>query len=288
MPCATPRWRRPTRRAARAPGSSSGPTTGKPCCCGCRCTGKGRPRSTSIRSRCGSPARTRPPACHTWPATRTACGCWPRSRPAAASTARGCGWMNTLAYCAAPEGCRPSNRCATAHFFPLTGIPIMKLWYQLVSSETGMQHFIAATQALCDSAAAPDTQVDVRGTRQGALGDQYRLFWNYDVREIIDNALRIRKEGGYDAFVLANSLDPALVELREIMDIPVVSFMEVCCFHACTMGERFGLVVPNMKMVPRYREIPIGYGLRDSLSSVEGIEFENIRGFGAVFTDQAP
>ena len=163
----------------------------------------------------------------------------------------------------------------------------MKLWYQLVSSETGMQHFIAATQALCDSAALPDTQVEVRGTRQGALGDQYRLFWNYDVREIIDNALRIRKEGGYDAFVLANSLDPALVELREIMDIPVVSFMEVCCFHACTMGERFGLVVPNMKMVPRYREIPIGYGLRDRLSSVEAIEFDNIRGFDAVFTDQA-
>ncbi len=161
----------------------------------------------------------------------------------------------------------------------------MKLWYQLVSSETGMQHFIQATQALCDSAAAPGTTVEVRGTQQGALGDQFRLFWNYDVREIIDNALAIRRQGGYDAFVLANSLDPALVELREIMDIPVVSFMEVCCFHACTMGERFGIVVPNEKMVPRYREIPIGYGLRDRLASVEAIDFSNIRGFDTVFTD---
>jgi len=162
----------------------------------------------------------------------------------------------------------------------------MKIWYQLVSSETGMKHFIAATQRLCDSAALPGTETQVRGTRQGALGDQYRLFWNYDVREIIDNALEIRKAGGYDAFVLANSLDPALVELREIMDIPVVSFMEVCCFHACTMGERFGLVVPNTKMIPRYREIPVGYGLRDRLAAVDAIDFDNIRGFDAAFADK--
>ncbi len=163
----------------------------------------------------------------------------------------------------------------------------MKIWYQLVSSETGMKNFLQSTQALCDGAAAPGTVVQVRGTQQGALGDQFRLFWNYDVREIIDNALEIRRSGGYDAFVLANSLDPALVELREIMDIPVVSHMEVCCFQACMMGERFGLVVPNEKMIPRYREIPYGYGLRDRLASVESIGFDNIRGFDAVFTDQA-
>jgi allantoin racemase len=162
----------------------------------------------------------------------------------------------------------------------------MRIWYQLVSSETGMSNFIAATQALCDRAVAPGTKVEVRGTTQGALGDQYRLFWHYDVREIIGNALKIRKEGGYDAFVLANSLDPALVELREMLDIPVVSFMEICCFMSCTMGEKFGLIVPNRKMTARYREIPIGYGLRDRLASVESIKFDNIRGFNDVFSDK--
>lgn len=162
----------------------------------------------------------------------------------------------------------------------------MKLWYQLLSSETGMKNFIAATQGLCDRAASPGTTVDVRGTTEGALGDQFRLFWHYDVREVIGNALRIRKEGGYDAFVLANSLDPALVELREMLDIPVVSFMEVSCFVACMMGEKFGLVAPNRKMIARYREIPIGYGLRDRLAAVESLDFDNIRGFNDAFTDQ--
>lgn len=163
----------------------------------------------------------------------------------------------------------------------------MRIWYQLISSETAMKNFIACTQGLCDRAASPGTTVEVRGTRQGALGDQYRLLWHYDVREVLENGLDVRRKGGYDAFVIANSLDPALVELREILDIPVLSFMEISCFVACTMGERFGLVVPNARMGPRYREIPYGYGLSDRLVAVESAGYENIRGFDEVFTDTA-
>lgn len=163
----------------------------------------------------------------------------------------------------------------------------MKIWFQLLSSETGMKHFIAATQKHVDRAMLPGTKMEVRGTTKGVLGDQYRLFWHYDCREVLDNALRIRHEGGYDAFVLANSLDPGLVELREIMDIPVLSFMEVNCFTACTMGERFGVIVPNRKMIARYREMPIGYGLRDRLAAVEPIEFDDVRSQEDIFTSEA-
>lgn len=163
----------------------------------------------------------------------------------------------------------------------------MRIWYQLVSSEEAMRNFLGLLQSRCDAIASPGTTVEVRGTTQGVLGDQYRLFWHYDLREFIDHGLRIRKSGGYDAFVIANSLDTALVELREMLDIPVLSHMEVCCFHACTMGERFGLVVPNAKMAPRYREIVAGYGLGSRLAAVEPIGFANIRGFDQVFTDRA-
>lgn len=161
----------------------------------------------------------------------------------------------------------------------------MRIWFQLLSSETGLKRFIAATQKLVDRALSPGTTVEVRGTTQGVLGDQYRLFWNYDTREVIDNALKIRREGGYDAFVIANSLDPGLVELREMMNIPVLSFMEVNCFAACTMGERFGLIVPNRKFIARYREIPIGYGLRDRLAAIEPIEFDDVRSMEEIFLD---
>lgn len=162
----------------------------------------------------------------------------------------------------------------------------MRIWYQLMSSEKGMSHFVAATQALADKAAAPGTTVEVHGTREGAYGDQYRLFWHYNVREIIRNGLEAGKSGQYDAFVLANSLEPGLVELREVLDIPVVSFMQACCFTACSMGERFGLIVPNAKFIPRYREIVHGYGIASRLATIESLTYENTRNFNAAFTDR--
>jgi Asp/Glu/hydantoin racemase len=153
----------------------------------------------------------------------------------------------------------------------------MRIWFQLLSSEQKMSSFINAVQQLVDRAVDPGTTIEVHGTSQGVLGDQYRLFFQYDLKEVIDNGLRVRQEGGYDAFALANSLDPALVDLREILDIPVLSLMETNSFMACTMGERFGVIVPNRKMVPRYREILLGYGLRDRLAAIEPILFDDVR-----------
>lgn len=163
----------------------------------------------------------------------------------------------------------------------------MKIWFQLLSSETGMRRFLDTTQQLVDKAVAPGTTVEVRGTTHGVIGDQYRLFCHYDLREQIDNALKIRKEGGYDAFVIANSLDPALVELREMLDIPVVSFMEVCCFVSCMMGERFAVIGVNPKVLPRYREIVMGYGLRDRLAALEPMQVEQTRRLEDGFTSEA-
>ena len=70
----------------------------------------------------------------------------------------------------------------------------IRIWYQLVASENRMSNSIAATGRVCARAAAKGTQVEVRGTRHGALGDQFRFFWHYDVREIIDNGLSERHE----------------------------------------------------------------------------------------------
>lgn len=164
------------------------------------------------------------------------------------------------------------------------GEPI-RLWYQLVASETRMSRSVAATQQVCDRASAAGTRVEVRGTRHGALGDQFRFFWHYDVREIVDNGLNVRAGGEYDAFVIANSLDPGLVELREMLNIPVLSFMEVCCHTACTLGDRFTLVSPNPRMNPHYESIVRGYGLHSRLASIEPLGFNNISSFNEAFVD---
>ncbi|MBC5767845.1 aspartate/glutamate racemase family protein [Ramlibacter albus] len=163
----------------------------------------------------------------------------------------------------------------------------MKIWFQLLSSETGMRGFLDATQKLVDRAMPPGVTVEVRGTTHGVIGDQYRLFCNYDTREVIDNALRIRQEGGYDAFVIANSMDPVLVELREMLDIPVVAFMETCAFTACTFGERFGVIGVNRKLMAWYRSIVYGYGIADRLAAMEPMEVADTRSLDLGFTDSA-
>jgi len=164
--------------------------------------------------------------------------------------------------------------------------PPIRLWFQLLSAEGGMTDSIAATQRTCDLAASPGTTVEVRGTRNGALGDQYKIFLHYDVREVVDNGLKVRAEKTHDAFVIANSLDPALVELREMLDVPVLSFMEVACFTACQMGDTFGLLLVNDRFTPHYADIVHHYGLTSRLTGMEPVRYDNIRRLNEAFTDE--
>jgi allantoin racemase len=159
----------------------------------------------------------------------------------------------------------------------------MRIWFQLLASETAMKDSIAATQAIANKAASPGTIIEVHGTTNGTMGANYRLFWHYDTREVIANGLKVRQSGQYDAFVIANTLEPGVVELREMLDIPVISCMEVCCHVACMMGEKFGILVSNDKFIPRYREIVHSFGLRDRLASVEATQFDKIGDLNSVF-----
>jgi allantoin racemase len=163
----------------------------------------------------------------------------------------------------------------------------MKIWYQLVSAEKSRSHFISVVQGLCDRAALPGSSVEVRGTNSGALGDQVQFFYNHDVRDIIDNGLRVREAGVYDAFVLANSLDGGITELREILNVPVISFMETACSIACMMGERVGLLVPYARMMPRFRELSRRYLVPDRLAAIEPIMDEAFPGFRDAFVESA-
>ncbi|MEV6639572.1 aspartate/glutamate racemase family protein [Amycolatopsis sp. NPDC051371] len=160
----------------------------------------------------------------------------------------------------------------------------MKIWFQLMASETRSPGFIAAVQEQLKACVSPSTTVVVRGTTHGAYADQYRLLFHYDEREIIANGLRAQQDG-FDVFALGNSLDPGVVALREVLDIPVVVQMEVSCAVACMTGEKFGVVATNAKAEPRYREIVHGYGLADRLAGVDSVRFDYLPRIHEAFTD---
>lgn len=163
----------------------------------------------------------------------------------------------------------------------------MRIWYQLLAPNQRHAEFIASVQDLCNRIAAPGTTVEVHGTDPGAHGDNYRMFEYLDTVVVMKNALRVRKQGGYDAFVLGNSLDPGIVGLRELLDIPVLTVMEVSCHTACTMGEKFGIVVPNEKFMPKYRELVAGYGLQQRFAGVSTLRYERVAQLNRMFIDKA-
>lgn len=105
----------------------------------------------------------------------------------------------------------------------------MRIWVQVFSARERSPHFHAALEEHLRSIADPGTQIEVHGTRKGGLGEQFRFFQAIDTVDIVDNILKCREAKGgqrYDAFVSLNSIDPCLNEAREILDIPVLGFLE--------------------------------------------------------------
>jgi allantoin racemase len=160
----------------------------------------------------------------------------------------------------------------------------VRIWFQLMASET-RSGFVPAVQRYLDTVVSTDTEINVRGTTHGAYADQYRLLFHYDEREIIRAGLQAQREG-YDVFALGNSLDPAVVALREVLDIPVVIQMETSCSVACMTGEQFGVIATNEKSIPRYREIVRNYGMTNRLAGVDSVRFDHLPRIHEAFEDQ--
>src|SRR5690606_28335375 len=55
---------------------------------------------------------------------------------------------------------------------------------------------------------------------------------------------------GYDAFVIGTYAEPALRELRSLVDIPVVSAAESAMFTAFTVGPKVAMIGLSRETVP--------------------------------------
>ena len=147
----------------------------------------------------------------------------------------------------------------------------MKIWLQLVASAGRLPRFLQECQAQCDRAAGAGTQVIVSGTTHGALGDQHAVYLHCDAHEILQLMHRHVLGQGFDAYVMGNSLDPALQPLRELLDIPVLSAFQVACSSAMTLGDRIGVVATNPKFGLAYRRLVESYGLGSRLAGIGGL-----------------
>jgi allantoin racemase len=169
----------------------------------------------------------------------------------------------------------------------------MRLWVQVFSSRERNPNFHEALEQHLRAVVEPGTQIDVHGTKKGGLGEQFRFFQAIDLPDIIDNVLKCKHaketngEPRYDAFVSLNSTDPALVEAREILDIPVLGFLETTALMSCMMGKTFSLITPNPKFALSFEQKLKLYGLSERLTSIEAMNIPSLTDFRQGFIDPA-
>jgi len=166
----------------------------------------------------------------------------------------------------------------------------MRLWVQVFSSRDRNPNFHEAlAQHLC-SVVDPGVEIEVYGTKKGGLGEQFRFFQAIDMPDIIENVLKCKHATGeqrYDAFVSLNSTDPALVEAREILDIPVLGFLETTALMSCMMGKKFSLITPNPKFALSFEQKLKLYGLSERLASIEAMNITHLPDYRQAFIDAA-
>jgi len=118
-----------------------------------------------------------------------------------------------------------------------------------------------------------DTEVTFRFSRWGLTGME-AIFYNYidylDTR-LAFHAAANAKEEGFDAVMIACFGDPMLWEIRQALDIPVVSIGESSMLLATVMGYKFGVVtISPLNIIGQEHHIA-KYGLRERSVGVRAI-----------------
>lgn len=124
----------------------------------------------------------------------------------------------------------------------------MRIWHQSFTVLQDLGPYADALRSQIKRLARPDTEVTLHGMMPGTYPTNYP---GTDIRHIVTqylhgtqflaNALRARQEG-YDAFLVCTLPEPALAEIRSVLDIPVVGYCESALHVACYLGHRIGIL----------------------------------------------
>jgi allantoin racemase len=158
-----------------------------------------------------------------------------------------------------------------------------KVWYQSFVHPVQQAPYTKRLQAMLDAIASPGIRFEVKGL-DPPISDFDALSELRCARQVIGNAIQAEKQG-YDAFVLGHFQEPALVELRSAVDMPVVSLGESNMLAALSLGHRFGLVTVDPVFLPWHdRQVRVA-GLAERCAGIKAITV-NVAGFMKAYDDK--
>ena len=137
----------------------------------------------------------------------------------------------------------------------------------LYINPVGSPQFDKGMKDVLRKSASRGTEVEVVSLRRGP----HHVEYMYYEALVMADVLRLVKDAendGYDAVVLGCFYDLALQEAREVSEKMVVTApAESCMLHACSLGDKFSIVVGRRKWIPQMMRNVTAYGLRDRLAS---------------------
>jgi Asp/Glu/hydantoin racemase len=155
----------------------------------------------------------------------------------------------------------------------------MRVWHQ---SFTVLQQLGAYEDALRSHfarVARPGTEIVMHGMDPGTYRSNYP---GEDIRhaalqylhgmQFVAAGLRAQEEG-YDAYAISSLPDPALREIRSMLEIPVVGYGESAMLTACLLGRKFGVLAFISELVPLIEDNVRRCGLEARFAGARDVGF---------------
>ncbi|HSA89450.1 MAG TPA: aspartate/glutamate racemase family protein [Burkholderiales bacterium] len=144
-----------------------------------------------------------------------------------------------------------------------------KIWFQGATDRVHMAPYIAKVEAHLKSILEPEFSASFHTTTPPATTThaitEFRI-----ARNLIRNALEAERQG-YAAMAITHFQDAGLMEVKSVVDIPVLGLGETTLFHACSLGRKLGLVTINPVFIPWHEEQVIRYGLQQRVVGVRAV-----------------
>src|SRR5687768_1072000 len=158
-----------------------------------------------------------------------------------------------------------------------------KIWFQGATDRVHMAPYISKVEAHLKGILDPEFSATFHTTTPPATTThaitEFRI-----ARNLIRNAVEAEKQG-YAAMAITHFQDAGLMEVKSVVDIPVLGLGETTLFHACTLGRKLGLVTINPVFVPWHEEQVIRYGLQQRVVGVRAVE-ATVKDFIDAFADR--
>lgn len=134
----------------------------------------------------------------------------------------------------------------------------------------GTDKYDGIIKEVLSSSLRPDTELEVWHLNAGPRNLDYFAPKQLVQLEIL-RAAKAAEEAGFDALVIGCLYDPALTEVRELVNIPVIGPLESSTSMARPFGHRYAIITDHHKAVTELRDRLRVYGTDANCVSVEAV-----------------